>query len=200
MHPKEKYQELKLNNFPMFLRGDIVLTNNLSSIVASLIRFRAKLKGKEPYCNHEEMYLKNGKCIGANKRIDIEDLDRFFKGKHEVYIFRDLLLSEEERNNLVMEAVGWYGKLYDYLGIVWQALDAITFSTLFSKMFNKGLFCYCSEFIQRVYDNAVQRNPSLSDVGCGTPNDSFLYKCFSPDFKCMFMMKKNDIDEWIYLV
>ena len=199
MKPKDKYQELKLNNFPMFIRGDIVLTNNLSSIMAFLIRFRAKLKGKEPYCNHEEMYLKNGKCIGANKRIDIGDLDRFFKGKHEVYIFRDVLLSKEERNNLVVEAVGWHGTLYDYLGIVWQALDAITFSTFFSRMFNKDFLYYCSEYIQRVYDKAVQRNPSISDVGCGTPNDSFLYKCFSSDFKCVLMMRKNDEGEWIYL-
>jgi hypothetical protein len=199
MEPKDKYQELKLNNFPMFLRGDIVLTNNLDSMLASLIRFRAKLKGKEPYCNHEEMYLMNGNCIGANKKIDIGDLNRFFTGKHEVYIFRDILLTEEERNKLVIEALRKYGKMYDAFGIVWQALDAITFSTFFSKMFNKDFLYYCSEFVQRVYDKAVQRNPSISDVGCGTPNDSFLYKCFSPDFKCVFMMRKNDDGEWIYL-
>jgi len=196
MDPKEIYKKLASNNFKMFLRGDIVLTNNIESKIASLIRFRAKLKGNKAYCNHEEMYLMNGKCIGANKKVEIGDLSRFFTGKHEVYIFRDTTLSNEDRNSLVIEAIRYYGKMYDSLGIVWQALDAITFSNFFSKTFNKDIFCYCSEYIQRAYFNALQRNPSISDVGCGTPNDSFIYKCFSSDFKCIFMMKKNDSGKW----
>jgi len=192
MNPKEIYAQLKADNFPMLVRADTVITNHIDSKIASMIRFRSKLKGNKAYCNHEEMYLLNGQCIGANKKVEIGGLDRFFDGKHEIYIFRDKLLDIELKNELILEAIRWYGTRYDALGIVWQALDAVTFSTLFSRTFNKGLAVYCSEYLQRVYWNALRTNPSISEVGAGTPNDSFLYKVHSPDFTCVLMLTKED--------
>jgi len=196
MKPQKIYKELQEDNFPLFMRGDNVFTNNHKSNLAFLIRLKAKLKGNEAICNHEELYLYNGKCIGANKKVEIGDLDRFFKGKHDVYIFRDTTLSIKQRNNLVLEAIGYFGTSYDTLGIVWQGLDAITKSTFFSRIFNKKHVVYCSEFIQRITETALQKNPSLSDVGVGTPNDSLLYKTFSEDFECVFMMKKTNLGDW----
>ena len=200
MNPKEIYKQLKVDNFPMLVRGDIVLTNNIESKIAKLIRLKAKLKGNEAHCNHEEMYLLNGQCIGANKKVEIGDLKRFFDGKHEVYIFRDKLLDTELRNELILEAIKWYGTPYDALGIVWQGLDAVTFSTFFSRTFNKGLLVYCSEFVQRVYWRTLRMNPSLSEVGVGTPNDSFLFKVWSFNFECVLMLTKSDFGGWNYFV
>jgi len=196
MKPQETYNKLQKDNFPLLIRGDNVFTNNHTSKLARLIRLKAKLKGNEPICNHEELYLYNGKCIGANKKVEIGGLDRFFKGNHDIYIFRDKTLSVEQRNNLVLEAIGYFGTSYDTLGIVWQGLDAITKSTFFSRMFNKKRIVYCSEFIQRITESALQKNPSLSEVGVGTPNDSLLYKTFSEDFECVFMMRKNALGNW----
>ena len=69
MHPKVIYRILKSENFPDFLRGDTVLTNNLDSTFANLTRLKAKRKGVSAHVNHEEIYLFNGKAIGANEKV-----------------------------------------------------------------------------------------------------------------------------------
>ena len=93
--PKDIYKKLEEDNFPRFTRGDLIFTNNHKSILARLIRFRGKLEGESPCCNHTEMYLLNGHSIGANKTININSLKRFFKNKHDICVMHNVKISKE---------------------------------------------------------------------------------------------------------
>ena len=188
--PKEVFKQLEKDNFPTFTRGDIVFTNNHRSLLARLIRFRGKVEGETPVCNHVEMYLLNGYSIGANRKVDINSLKRYFNGKHDVIVMHNKKISEEGRDKLVKEALRYLHKPYDSIGIVWQALDCITFSTFFSRVFNKKFFVYCSELLQRVYMTAVRRRISKKKVGAATPNNIFEFVKKHPNWECVFIMRK----------
>ena len=190
MNPRKLYKNLSKNNFPLFLRGDIILTNNHKSWFARLIRFAGRLRGSDPRVNHAEMYLANGKSFSADVKMCIHGIKRYFKGKHDIYFYRCVELDDIDRDRLVTEALRWKGKSYDILGIVWQVLDAIT-GNGYSEKHNTNKLAYCSELIQRIYWKAIKRKVSRKAIGAATPDNIEVYVDKSNLWKQIFVLKKE---------
>jgi hypothetical protein len=197
MEPKQFYKNLEKKNFPMFTRGDIILTNHHKSWLAKLIRFKGKLEGDDPLCNHVEMYLLTGHSIGANRRVDVKGIEKFFKGKHDVYVFHRKGLTSAHCDKLVAEALRYLNKPYNYTGLLWQALDGITFSSFFSGVFNRDFLVYCSELLQRVYKKALNMKIATKKVGSATPDNIMDYLEKQDRWVCKLTMYKKD-KEWRY--
>jgi len=191
------YENMKKDNFPLFLRGDIILTNNHKSLFARLIRFAGRLGGSNPEVNHVEMYLGNGTSFSADAKMCKHDIERYFQGKHDVYFYRCIVLSEDDRNKLSAESQLWEGKPYDVLGIFWQALDAIT-GNGFSRKYNTDMLAYCSELIQRIYWK-IKRRVSKKVVGEATPDDIRIYISQSKIWRLVFSIRKIG-NEWVIKV
>jgi hypothetical protein len=188
--PYPVYKSLSKNDFPLFLRGDIILTNNRRSWFAKLIRFAGRLRGGDPTVNHAEMYLASGRAFSADVKMCIHDIERYFKGNHDIYFYRCVELDNIDRDRLVAEAMRWKGKSYDVLGILWQALDAITGDS-YSKKHNTDVLAYCSELLQRIYWKAVKRKVSKKAIGAATPDNIEVYIDKSKLWKQIFVLKKE---------
>jgi len=187
--PKEIFQKLEADGFKRFMRGDIILTNNLSGIFARLIRL--KTNGK---CNHAELYAFTGHTIGATRTgVDINNLKRFFNGKNEVYVFRCKELSQNDRTKILYNACRWLHRPYDWWGIVCQGLDWVSRSTWFSRKLNGSHFPYCSELVGRAYRG--KRKISGRLIEATAPQDIFDYLNTSPKWKQVFNMFKTG-DSW----
>jgi len=198
MKPKEIYKNLSKDNFPLFLRGDVILTNNHKSLFARLIRFAGRLGGSDPIVNHAEVYLSMGKSFSADRKMCVHGIEQYFKGKHDIYFYRCIELNDEDRDKLVAEAIKkWTGKPYDILGIFWQALDAITGKN-YSEKYNTSKLAYCSELVQRLYWK-IRRKVSKEAIGSATPDDIRIYVDKSKIWKLIFSLKKKD-GKWIVIV
>jgi len=191
LKPKEIFKALEARKFNLFRRADIVLTNNHTSLLAKIIR----LKDKGSVVNHAELYGFTGHAIAANNDgININSLNRFFKGNHDVYVFRCKKLSILEASDIFYRACRWLRSPYDWWGIVCQGLDFVSRSTWFSRKFNGSLLPYCSELVQRAYGHIrVSRKP----IGVATPYNIYSYLDDSKNWKSVFSMVKVGKD-WIY--
>ena len=195
MNPSDIFELMEEDKFPLFTRGDIVLTNNHESFLSRLIRLRGKIAGEEHLCSHVELYMMSGHSIGADRKVDLRPLRRFFRGKHDVYVMHHKKLDDCQRDSIVSESLRSLKRPYDYTGLLWQALDGITHTSIFSKLFNRDVFVYCSEFVERVYKKAVNKKVSMKKIGTSTPGDIMLYTVPHKDWACMFSMVKRG-KEW----
>jgi len=187
--PRQAWKITRMFDFVGFNVGDLIFTNHRTSIFARLIRFAGILSGVIPVCNHVEMYTGAGKAFSADRVMTYHNIDRYFRGGHDIYFYRDLTISADEKNALVAETRNWVGLPYDILGIVWQVLDTITGKN-FSEKYNHGILAYCSELVQRIYKNGTGRSISDEKVGAATPSDIRLYVDKLPNWECVFKMVK----------
>jgi uncharacterized protein YycO len=175
----------------------VIFTNNHGGFFSKLIRFRGRLEGEKPKCSHTELYTSNGRAISANQSgVEIHDISKYFNGGFDFYLYKRKNMSTEERNLVIVEATRWIGRPYDWLGIVWQGLDAITFSTFFSRAFNKGLLTYCSELVQRAYKNGIGMLICDKPIGSATPFN--IMECVMDDeeWECVFALWKDKNGKW----
>jgi hypothetical protein len=172
MNPKEFYKEIESKNFPMLKRGDLIFTNNHHSFFAKAIRFFGRLSGRQPLCNHVEMYVGSGKAFSADYVMKLHQIKRYFSGKHDVYILSRTDLYKDDRDALIAEAMLWEWKPYDVKGIILQALDVITGKKL-SEKYNDEKLAYCSELVQRLYYDALCIKLHSDKCGAVTPDEIF---------------------------
>lgn len=189
---KREYQELVDSNYGGLVRGDIVLTNCHSSLIAKAIRLKGRKDSGECHVNHAELYIGSGLDIAAELTINIHPIKKFFSGKHDIYVFRNIKLTKEQRNQIVADSFVFHGKLYDILGIFGQALSFLTRIAIFSKLVNSKGLLYCSELVSKVYKQSTDSFLENKDYQTITPDDIYDF-CIqnSNVWVCVFELIKD---------
>jgi len=192
LKPREIYKALVKRKFSMFRRSDVILINSHKGLFPKLIRFSG---GDNSTVTHAEIYGHNGNSIGAcGDGTKTRNIHRFFKGNHDVYVYRCNTLSISSASDIFYKASRWLGRPYDWWGIGCQFLDWITRSTWFSRKLNGAHYPYCSELIQRAYGHI---RVSKKVIGAATPDNLFTYINGSKTWKTVFSMVKDD-GKWDY--
>lgn len=196
-HPKEFFKFLKKRKFNMFETGDIIFTNNHDHWLAKLIRFKAKRDNECPMCNHVETYVDDGLSFTADYKMRFHGIKKYFRGKHDIFVIRRKDLSYNDKIKLIREMNKWKGKPYDFLGILWQGLDGLFRTSLFSQLFNKNIFAYCSELEQRIWWGALKITIDDKKVGVSTPNNIFIHLMGNKEWDNIFWMCKSNLtNKW----
>lgn len=191
----KEYQRLIKCDFGPFSRGDIVLTNCHDSIFAKLIRLKGRVDSNDCKVNHAELYIGSGTNISAELTINIHPIKKFFKGKHDVYVFHNIAISQEQRNAIVAESLVHHGKLYDVLGIIGQAISFLTRSDYFAKLINSKSLLYCSEFLAKIHKKILSRFIPSQNYLSVTPDNIFDFCMIDRDWICSYKLVKNDLNE-----
>lgn len=186
---KFKYKKLSETRFAPLLRGDIVLTNHHSSLLAKAIRLKGRKDSGECKVNHAELYIGSGLSIAAELTINIHPIKKFFTGKHDVYVFRNTKLTQAQRNQLVSDSFVFHGRFYDVLGIVGQAMSYLTRMGIWAKLVNSSNSLYCSELVAKVYKQTIPFLPQRS-YKIITPDDIFDYCWGGIDWNCVYTLLK----------
>jgi len=192
MIPQEIYNDLERKYFPNFHKADLILVNHHGNFFSTFIKIADVVSGGIPHCTHIEFNIDktSGLCLGADRKgVTIKPLQKFFDGSYDVYVYTNINLTEDQRTGLRKYAYGEYGKYYDCVGIFWKFLDTICCTDWFSRKFNSVKWPYCSELLERTYDNQGERI-SYKPVGTSTPSNIFEYveNEFAKGWRCVFSM------------
>lgn len=188
---KQAYKKLLNDNFRPLNRGDIMLTYCHGSIFAKLIRLKGIVDSGKCHVNHAELYLGSGHSIAAELTVNTHPIKKYFKGKHDVYIFHNAKLTQEQRNAIVAESLVYHGKFYDVLGIVGQALAFLTQMNFWTKTINTRILVYCSEMVAKIYRAVVSNFMPNQDPETVTPDNIYDFCDPNADWICSFKLVRS---------
>jgi cell wall-associated NlpC family hydrolase len=159
-NPKELFKLQADKNFPIFKRGDIILTNHRTSWIAKQIRKLTREAGEGfSLVNHALIYISDGRGIEAGSwRIYFCKIKKYFTGNHEVYIMRKIGLTDAERNEKVWEAIKYLNRTYGYLQIAGLAIYNKT-GWRWAKKIKTPFGMICSGLVGQVYFDRQDMSP-----------------------------------------